>query len=142
MTPLKLLLPVFALAFGMILAQPTVAHPEQENSWVLFTITEGGTFSFLRYLTKSECEFALNRARGWSATEEERRAEERAFDAIGKRREQFAQENSCSMDDVWITSGPSSVYNGKCVFGQEYHYPNEGTFTINPSDIRHAECIP
>ena len=51
------------------------------RSWHLLTITEGGTVTLLKQLTKHECEFAMHRAKGEPATDEEiadakRRAEE------------------------------------------------------------------
>jgi hypothetical protein len=59
--------------FGCV---PTVPAPGTipavgDRSWHLLTQTYGGTITLLRDLTKHECEFAMHRAKGEPATEEE-----------------------------------------------------------------------
>lgn len=131
---------------AMVFFGGAAAEDEQESdpwreAWALLIQTEGGSISITRNLTKYECEFALNRALGFPATDEERQARKEVFNAINKRREAWAQENSCRMEG-WETSAISFVTdNGVCVFGHDLKYPGTGMRIIRDSDIKRAECF-
>ncbi len=71
----------FAIIFS---AYP--AEAQETRTWHLFTLTDKGVINLLHGLTKRECEYALHRAKGEPATDEEIAAEKKRDAEIEERR--------------------------------------------------------
>lgn len=117
---------------------PAIAQ-EEDRSWHLFTQSQGGTISLLHKLTKHECEFAMNRALGRPATQEEKAAVERAREMAVKEAEGFCAVNP-------NTNGKFSRYSRgyiSCKDGKTDGIGAEmsGPFHVSAGDIRRAECF-
>lgn len=109
----------------IMLATPAVAH--QERSWHLLTQTYGGTISLLKDLTKEQCEFALNRAKGLPATAEEKEGERLLEQRRKEARDRFEQEHP-GYDDA-MTALQKNIL---------FALP---TYNITSGDMRTAECF-
>ncbi len=63
---------------GVIETLKRAYEAQETRTWHLFTLTDKGVINLLHGLTKRECEFALHRAKGEPATDEEIAAEKKA----------------------------------------------------------------
>src|ERR1700722_5251242 len=124
----------------------TPANPctsADDRSWHLLTITEGGTVTLLKELTKHECEFAMHRARGEPATDEEKETARVREEARSKRDGQPCPPDNATKDDwlLWQKAHPaaqgcvSQDGLGSTSWGGSY------TFVIRPGTIKSAECF-
>jgi len=122
----------------MLAASPAIA---EDRSWHLLTITEGGTVTLLRDLTKHECEFAMHRAMGQPATDEEIAAAAR--DAKLRSEQYEAADKACQgKPDGFLY--PESVGGSPICWGGKasgWMSTMAGGHMISPGDIRSAECF-
>ena len=139
MRPLVLLLALL----GMARAEPTVA-PTEDRSWHLLQEQYDGLIRSIQHgLTKHECEFARARIMGEPATDEEKAIYKARTEAMQDAWDKWKADHGCDpKDDSGGTSGPSyKAKGGTCMRGEEFPYPGEGWHTVQPGDIRSAECF-
>ncbi len=131
-----------AIVFLSLLAVGAQAQerPTEPRSWHLLTQTEGGTVSLIKDdLTKHECEFAMHRALGQPATDEEIASAKRAAD---KR----AQERKATTD-AWEAAHPECAMRvegwrkGFDCLPSSLSTMLSASRLIQPSDIKTAECF-
>lgn len=109
------------------------AIPAELPNWHFLSQSYGGTISLVKGLTKSECEFMENRAKGRPATSDEKAAQ---VQVDAKRELHFKQETA-----DYETKHPGCKY---AEFKQGC--PIEGwvvgtTTLYGPGDIKTAECF-
>lgn len=117
-------------------ASPGATHfAAPPGRWHLFTQSKGGTISLLQGLTKSTCEFAMNRALGRPATDEEREVVRRSSETEQQRAKEFCalpkEQKEKSMNGSGIMCSPNGDASSWATgFGYSH-----------PSDILRAECF-
>src|ERR1039458_8712492 len=89
---------------------PSQTPSSEVRSWHLLTQTYGGTVSLLKDLTQHECEFAMHRAKGEPATEEELAAEAARIKRIQDARADWRR--SCKKDQFSIEFGDCAGNGG------------------------------
>lgn len=111
---------------------------ELERNWHLLTISNGGTVSLVKDLTKHECEFAMHRAKGEPATEEEVKSQTKErLDRVTKKLQWDIDHKDC-VPTGW------TCHDNYCQIGEDCHNPYGWSIvsgTAAPGDIKSAECF-
>ncbi len=126
-----------AVAIALLVSESAGAQAQEPRTWHLLTISEGGTVSLLKDLTKHQCEFSRARALGLPATDEEKAAEKKRREALS-----LAAKNACEGAkkvgwDVKMVGGLQVT----CQNGEVNSYLTGGTTVISSGHIRSAECF-
>jgi len=111
--------------------------PQVDRSWHLLTQSEGGTVSLLKDLTKHECEFAMHRAKGEPATDQE--VQKAIQDKIDEEALLAQAREFCANPETPEPRRQKNCYQGVPLFYFMNH--NHGGNSTQPGDIRSAECF-
>jgi hypothetical protein len=132
---------LIATAVSLWIATPVSADnplPPTDRSWHLLTQTEGGVINLIKDLTKHECEYAMHRAKGEPATDEEIAAEKQRQKNIADEARgicQHPEKYDHSVGYVYVMCNKDdSVFGPAAVFYGPWRQ-------IQPGDIKTAECF-
>lgn len=166
-----LVLPTKEVAPGMMLSydEKTNIYSWVPQRWHLLIITHGGTVNLIHQLDERTCRYALARAKGEPATDEEkavqakREAEARArYDVTQEKQEKERKarinawsdthndrdpEKVCNrLQERWRKESMPKVFNdedGACAAAQPtvFTATNTGTGWVQASDVKRGECF-
>lgn len=115
----------------------TPAAAEEDRSWHLLTQSNEGAVSLLKDLTKRECEYASDRVMGRPATDAEKEAVQKTYEARHRR----------AVD--WCAAHPRSLSGADEMWTEQYECENGEMIGVywfsqggnNPSSMKSAECF-
>lgn len=122
-----------ATAAAIAISIPERTGAEPQSNWHFLSQTYGGTISLLKNLTKEQCDFAYNRAKGYPATADEREARKRIEEKQRAESERFYVEHPECKNVTLTYPVPSGCWSISTAYSSAY--------AAGSGDIKYAECF-